>query len=119
MISQTNSAPSVSVCPEQDPVRLWPLTLDELRQQMTRTTFNNWLTGSRILPDGSTDTFWIVVVGSEYAHVWLTRRLSPVIERTASYVADRPVVVCFVPETVTGGSLSVTLLPVGEEAAGL
>lgn len=76
-VSQPVFAPLVAA-----PDKLWPLVLADLRQQMTKATFNTWLVDSRILTAPSTPTFWVVVVRNEYAHEWLTNRLVPVIQRT-------------------------------------
>jgi chromosomal replication initiation ATPase DnaA len=82
------------------PDKLWPLVLADLRQQMTKATFNTWLVDSRILTAPSTPTFWVVVVRNEYAYEWLTNRLAPVIERTLVGLVDSKVIICFVPRTM-------------------
>ncbi len=78
---------------------LWHSVLDTLYQQMTRTTFNNWLAGSYILKASSTPFFWVVVVRNEFASEWLTYRLYPVIERAVAIVSA-DVLVCFIPKTM-------------------
>ena len=82
------------------PDKLWPLVLADLRQQMTKTTFNTLLIDSRILTASSTPTFWVVVVRNEYAYEWLTNRLSPVIERTLIGLVGSKVMICFIPRTM-------------------
>ena len=82
------------------PDKLWLLVLADLRQQMTKATFNTWLVDSRILTAPSTPAFWVVVVRNEYAYEWLTNRLSPVIERTLVGLVDSKVIICFVPRTM-------------------
>jgi len=82
------------------PDKLWPLVLADLRQQMTKATFNTWLVDSRILTAPSTPAFWVVVVRNEYAYEWLTNRLSPIIERTLVGLVGSKVIICFVPGTM-------------------
>ena len=86
------------------PDKLWPLVLADLRQQMTRATFNTWLADSRILTAPSTPTFWVVVVRNEYAYEWLTNRLAPVVQRTLERtlvgLVGSKVIICFVPRTM-------------------
>ena len=82
------------------PDKLWPLVLADLRQQMTKTTFNTLLVDSRILTASSTPTFWVVVVRNEYAYEWLTNRLSPVIERTLIGLVGSKVMICFIPSAM-------------------
>jgi len=95
VVSQPVCSPLVTT-----PDKLWPLVLANLRQQMTRATFNTWLADSRILTAPSTPTFWVVVVRNEYAYEWLTNRLSPVIERTLVGLVGSKVFVCFIPRTM-------------------
>lgn len=70
---------------------LWQATLQELRLQMTRATFDLWLLGSTVVPEASTPLFLTIAVRSKYAPEWLTRRLHHVIARTLTTVADYPV----------------------------
>lgn len=86
--------------PAYTPDKLWRLALVELRQQMTKTTFNSWLVDSRILTAPSSPAFWVVVVRNEYAWEWLTYQLSPVIERTIVGLVGKVVTICFVPRTM-------------------
>ena len=80
--------------------KLWRLALAELRQQMTKVTFNAWLVDSYILAAPSTPTFWVVVVRNEYAWEWLTYRLFPVIARTIGGLVGDTVTICFIPGTM-------------------
>jgi len=80
------------------PDRLWPLVLADLRQQMTKATFNTWLVDCCILIAPSTPTFRVVVVRNEFAHEWLTNRLAPVIEHTLVGLVGSKVVVCLFPK---------------------
>ena len=74
--------------------------LTDLRQQMTKATFNTWLVDSHILIAPSTPAFWVVVVRNEYAYEWLTNRLSPVIERTLDGLVGSKVIICFIPRAM-------------------
>ena len=79
------------------PEALWPVVLAELRQQLARATFNNWLLDSQVLPPACTAHFWVVVVGNEYACEWLAGRLAPMVARTLAHLAGRDITVCFIP----------------------
>ena len=118
--------------PHRDtPEALWPVVLAELRQQLARATFNNWLLDSQVLPPACTAHFWVVVVGNEYACEWLAGRLSPMVARTLAHLAGRDITVCFIPRRLMrpdgAGDLTarpVTRLPIppqpgaGEPPAG-
>ena len=69
------------------PEELWQLTLDELRLQMTRATFDQWLLGSVVLPEASTTLSLTVAVRNRYAQDWLANRLHNVIVRALAAVA--------------------------------
>jgi chromosomal replication initiation ATPase DnaA len=86
--------------PAYTPEELWHLVLAELRQQMTKTTFNAWLVDSCILSTSSTSAFWVVVVRNEFAWEWLTYQLSPVVERTIVGLVGNAVTICFIPRTM-------------------
>jgi chromosomal replication initiation ATPase DnaA len=79
---------------------LWRETLAELRGQLLRQTFDAWLLGSRVVVGASAPRFWVVATRNEYASEWLTHRLYPVVWRTATAVAGRPVAPCFIPAFV-------------------
>jgi len=75
---------------------LWRQSLDELRLQMSKATFQTWLaqsyvTGSTSLPAGFT-----VAVRNDYAKEWLTHRLLDIVNRTVSAIAGQPATVDFV-----------------------
>ena len=91
--------PTVSRLPpgRDTPEALWPVVLAELRQQLARATFNNWLLDSQVLPPACTAHFWVVVVGNEYACEWLAGRLAPMVARTLAHLAGRDITVCFIP----------------------
>jgi hypothetical protein len=78
------------------PDELWRVTLEELRLQMTKATFNQWLLGSAVVPGASTPLSLTVAVRNRYAQEWLTHRLHPLITRTLAAVAGYEVQVRFV-----------------------
>lgn len=78
------------------PDELWQVTLEELRLQMTKATFNQWLLGSAVVPGASTSLSLTVAVRNRYAQEWLTHRLHNVIVRTLGAVAGYRVQVHFV-----------------------
>ena len=75
---------------------LWQTTLDELRLQMTRATFDLWLLGSTVVPEASAPLSLTIAVRSKYAPEWLTHRLCHIITRTLAAVAGYPLQVRFV-----------------------
>jgi hypothetical protein len=75
---------------------LWQVTLEELRLQMTRATFDQWLLGSVVVLEASTTLFLTVALRNRYAQEWLTHRLHSVISRTLVAVAGYRVQVRFV-----------------------
>jgi hypothetical protein len=77
------------------PDDLWQATLEELRLQMTKATFNQWLLGSFAVPEASTPLSLTVAVRNRYAQEWLAHRLHPLIARTLAAVAGYEVQVCF------------------------
>ncbi len=77
---------------------LWQLALVELRQQMTKTTFNHLLLGSYILIRASTPAFWVIVVRNESAWDWLTYRLFSIVKNTLVGLVEHEVTICFVPK---------------------
>jgi hypothetical protein len=78
------------------PEELWRVALEELRLQMTKATFNQWLLGSAVVPEASTPLSLTVAVRNRYAQEWLTHRLHNVIVRTLGAVAGYRVQVQFV-----------------------
>jgi hypothetical protein len=74
---------------------VWANVLEELRLQMTRSTFDTWLRGSQVgHVEGGALTVW---VRDEYAAEWLRTRLYVPIERTVAGIAGQPVAVQFEP----------------------
>ena len=86
--------------PPYPPEILWPLALSELKQQMTKATFNAWLVDSRVVPEASSPVFLIISVRNQYAQEWLTYRLQPVVVRTLTGMAGYQVGVCFIPHVL-------------------
>lgn len=82
--------------PPYPPEILWSLALGELKQQMTKATFNTWLVDSRVIPEASSPVFLVISVRNQYAYEWLTYRLQPVIVRALSSIAGYKVEVCFI-----------------------
>lgn len=70
-----------------DPEELWHLTLGELRLQMTKATFDQWLLGSVVVPEISTPLSLTVAVRNRYAQDWLANRLHNVVVRALAAVA--------------------------------
>jgi len=75
------------------PNEVWQATLGELELQMTRDTFNTWLKPTQVISyeDG------VLVIGVENGYVkeWLSNRLLPTIQRTATSIVGRTVEVKF------------------------
>jgi hypothetical protein len=86
--------------PSYSPETLWQMALNDLRFQMTKATFNNWLAGSSILTSASSPVFLVVVVRNLYAWEWLTYRLRPVVAHTIVTIAGEKASFCFVPRTI-------------------
>jgi hypothetical protein len=79
-----------------DPEELWHLTLGELRLQMTKATFDQWLLGSVVVREASTPLSLTVAVRNRYAQEWLANRLHNVIVRALAAVAGYRVQICYV-----------------------
>jgi hypothetical protein len=86
--------------PPYPPEILWPLALGELKQQMTKATFNAWLADSQVIPEASSPIFLVISVRNQYAYEWLTYRLQSVIVRTLAGVAGYEVDACFIPRVL-------------------
>ena len=63
---------------------LWQQTLDQLRFQMTRPTFDTWLRQTEVL--SWEEDKLVIKVQSEAAQAWLENRLKETIERALSSV---------------------------------
>ena len=72
---------------------MWSSVLKELRMQMTRATFDTWLSGSRVVHvrDGEIT----VRVRDQYAVDWLRNRWIVPIQRTLTGVTGSPMTVRF------------------------
>jgi hypothetical protein len=77
------------------PEELWELTLQELRLQMTRASFNQWLHGSRVIREASTPLSLTVAVRNPYVQEWLTHRLHSLIVSALTSAAGYGVQVRF------------------------
>ena len=62
--------------------RIWTESLEELKLQMTKATFDTWLRGSEVVEAG--DGCLTIAVQHVHAVDWLQNRLLPVIERTVA-----------------------------------
>jgi hypothetical protein len=74
--------------------RIWTKSLEELKLQMTRATFDTWLRGSEVVE--SCDACLTVAVRHEHAVEWLQNRLLSLIERTVARHAEGEVKITFV-----------------------
>jgi hypothetical protein len=77
--------------------RIWTKSLEELKLQMTRATFDTWLRGSKVVEAG--DGCLTVAVRHAHAVDWLQNRLLSVIERTVARHTDGKVKITFVVGT--------------------
>ena len=78
-----------------DPALLWEATLRHLRQHVSDANYETWLEGTEgVRLEGDT-----LVVGtrSEFVTAWLQKRLRPLILRTSTDLAGRPLDVVFEP----------------------
>ncbi|MDA1062362.1 MAG: chromosomal replication initiator protein DnaA [Chloroflexi bacterium] len=78
-----------------DPALLWEATLRHLRQHVSEANYETWLEGTEgVRLEGDT-----LVVGtrSEFVTAWLQKRLRPLILRTSTDLAERPIDVVFEP----------------------
>jgi hypothetical protein len=76
-----------------DAQQMWSSVLKELRMQMTRATFDTWLSGSRVVY--ARDGEITVRVRDEYAVDWLHSRWIVPIQRTLTGVTGSPMTVRF------------------------
>jgi hypothetical protein len=74
--------------------RLWARSLEDLKLQMTKATFDTWLRGSKVVEAG--DGCLTVAVRHIHAVDWLQNRLLPLIERTVARYADGEIKITFV-----------------------
>jgi len=98
--TETKERPLILPNTKLDAQQLWNKALAELRLQMTRATFDTWLSGShvhQISDDGSVLT---VGVRDEYAVEWLRTRWRTPIERTLRGVTGQPAQIEFVSPAV-------------------
>jgi hypothetical protein len=96
---QTKLEPEACLrAPEEDDLseahQIWRRSLEELKLQMTRATFDTWLRGSKVIEAG--DGCLIVAVQHAHAVDWLQNRLLPLIERTVARHTDGEIKITFV-----------------------
>ena len=78
------------------PAQLWPQLLDYLKLQLTRPTFNHHLARSQLLPVASNPMQLVVAVPNPYSADWLNGRFWSLVNRSATELAGRPLVVKFI-----------------------
>lgn len=71
----------------------WQAVLNELALQMTKATFNAWLSDAVLL--GSDGPVYVIGVQSAYAQDWLDNRLRPIIIRTMRAIMQTEVALRF------------------------
>jgi chromosomal replication initiation ATPase DnaA len=98
--------------PASSPDDLWQMALNDLRYQVTKATFNNWLVDSSILTSASSPVFLVIVVRNIYAWEWLTYRLHPVVTRTVVSLVEGKVTVCFIPRMIQRNIDELTRRPI-------
>jgi DNA-binding transcriptional ArsR family regulator len=76
--------------------RLWARSLEELKLQMTKATFDTWLRGSEVIE--ASDGRLTIMARHPHAVDWLQNRLLPVIERTVARHMDHRVKITFVAD---------------------
>lgn len=76
------------------PAAAWKDTLDELKLQMTKATYNQWFKDMRL--KSSKNNHFVVSVVNEYAVEWVKERLQDTILRTLTLLLDGPATIEFV-----------------------
>jgi hypothetical protein len=77
---------SKSDSPRQELDSIWQRTLDQLRLQMTRATFDTWLQDTQLIARNG--EFSTVAVKNKAAQDWLQNRLYDTVQRTLSDILD-------------------------------
>jgi chromosomal replication initiator protein len=77
-----------------DACQIWTRSLEELKLQMTKATFDTWLRGSKVIE--ADDGCLTIAVRHAHAVDWLQNRLLRVVERTVGRQAGGEVKVTFV-----------------------
>lgn len=80
--------------PAASPSDVWSQTLATLKLQMTRPTFDAWLSRTWLVEQEGSE--WVIGVPSPSALDWLSHHLAPLITRTLSWTAREPATVRFV-----------------------
>ena len=78
----------------------WQATLAQLRLQMAKQTFDNWLKQTEVLT--VQDDVFVIDAKNAYAKEWLENRLVKSIERTLTGVVGQPMAVRFVLSEAVG-----------------
>jgi hypothetical protein len=73
---------------------IWQKTLDQLRLQMTRATFDTWLQGTVVVSNVA--DHYQIAVKNEMAQEWLDKRLHETVQRTLKNFAGEAATVEFV-----------------------
>ena len=77
-----------------NPRKVWQAALGELELQVSRSTFNTWLSGASLVAREADE--YIIGVNSDFVRDWLEARMRTTIERTVAGIAGEKVVVSFV-----------------------
>ncbi|MCG3211824.1 MAG: hypothetical protein FOGNACKC_05470 [Anaerolineae bacterium] len=99
-ITPPHPAQSPATPPPSPTEALWQETLDHLRLQMSRQTFDAWLKGTALRTAG--ESVWTVECANTYAKDWLENRLRTTMERAAGSVAGGKVTLNFVTQEQEG-----------------
>jgi hypothetical protein len=100
----------------------WPQILDDLQHRLTRATFNDNLSGSRVVSFDGDEA--VIGLRSELVVDWVENRLRTAIEQATEAVAGRPVTIRFVggktsPLTASDNGQGASLSETGETTADL
>jgi len=81
----------------REPAQIWESVLKELRGQMTKATFDNWVKSTFVVEarDGE-NPMLIIGTRKPYAVEWLEHRLHATIQRTVCGIVGRNIAVRFV-----------------------
>jgi chromosomal replication initiator protein len=98
-----------------DPVELWQQALRHLAQHVSRANFDTWLEGTEGLR--FSDNALVIGTRSEFVTEWIQKRLRPLIVRTLTELAGRPVDIRFEPLRAAAEEPTAALLREPEEAS--
>lgn len=80
--------------PTTSPTAVWTTALGELKLQMTKATYQQWLRDAQL--DHLDNGTYVIQVHNASAREWLANRLQPTIERTLSAIVGQETAVRFV-----------------------